>query len=360
MKVATLALALAMLAGCGGGADTSAETANATPETRLTPVQTIKLSAVDFNTTAKLTGEAEAEETVTVSAEVPGLVFRVDYDEGKEIAKGQRLAQVDSRVDQTRAGQLNANLAQSERDLNRALELQAKGLATEADIERARLAVKNNRYNLRMTRIGVGKSVVNSPVAGVVDKVHTEAGEYANPGQPLVTIVNYDTIVVRAGLPETRVRYARVGETVKIMIPALGLDREGTILRIGIQANTKNRTFPLEISVANTDRQIRPGMRAQVVLPTETFKDALLVPRDTVLDTRDGRFVYIVVNGKATRKAVKLGPDTGELVVVTEGLSSGQEIVNVGHHGLPKTADVEVTASKPCCSEALKAMEGGK
>lgn len=349
---AVMAGGVLSLSACGG-VKGEGEAVAAEPKAKLPVVETIKVESVEFASVFTLTGQSEADETVTVSAEIPGLVFRADFEEGDEVKAGQRLARMDVRIDQARAGQLRANLQQSQRDYERAQALYDKGLATQADLERARLAVQNNRYNLRQTSIGVGKSVLTAPISGVIDVAHITSGEYANPGQPLATIVNYDRVLVLAGIPESRLRYAKEGREVLVRFPALGVKRVGVIERIGVQANTKNRTFPIKVAIDNKDHLIRPGMRARVKLRGEEVAGALLVPRDVVIDTLEGPVVYAVSKGKATRREVKLGADYRDYVVLTEGIQPGEELVSVGQHSLPRVADVDVVKTRPCCRSVL-------
>ncbi len=353
-------LGVSLASGCGGkkeGVD-KAKAASVEPKSSRTPVETIKIDAVDFTQLVRLTGETEANESITVSAEIPGLVLETNFEEGATVEAGQWLARIDARIDRARAVQLEENLRQSELDHLRAVELEKKGLATTSDVERARMVVANNRSTLNMTRMGVGKSSMSAPIRGVVDKKYMHKGEYANPGQPLVRIVNLETIVVRAGLPESQLRHVREGTRLRVEVPALELVREGVVRRVGAQANTKNRTFPVEVVVENEDRAVRAGMRAIVEMPTQRIEDALLVPREVVLDTPKGPMVYVVEGGVASRKEVKLGPDRDDYVVLVAGVGVGAEIVRVGQHSLPRSAEVEVVGSSACCGEALKGEKG--
>ncbi len=361
VSLGMLLTAALLLVGCGGqGADAEKQkAASVEPKKVLPVVETLKVEPVEFVSTVRLTGESEADESVTVSAEMPGVLVTRAFKEGSEVTSGQRLARLDVRVDRARAGQLRANLRQSERDLQRTIELEEKGLATEADVERARLGVENNQYSLRQTVIGVGKSVIKAPISGVVDQVFMDRGEYANPGQPIATIVNYDKVVVRAGVPESRILFARVGQEVKVRVPALGVVRKGIIERVGVQADTKNRTFPVKIMVENADRVIRPGMRAMVEMAGERVNNALLVPRDVVIDTVEGKAVFVLQGDTATRRLVELGPDFKDYVVLTSGIKAGDQVISVGQHSLPRTSKVTVSKSTTCCREAVMGLKLG-
>lgn len=358
-------IGMLVLAGCqpkeeeGKGAPKAAEAQDVSKR-----VETVKLNAISFVGEATLVGETEADETVTISAELPGRVVASNFEEGATVDAKQWLIRVDVKTDRTRIGLLQENLEQAERDLKRAQDLKTRGLATPSDIERAELAVKNGQYNLRLARQGVSKSTVSTPIKGVVDKEHLKVGEYANPGMPVATVVNYETIVVRAGLPESELRFAQEGKKVKVKILALDIEREGVIRRVGVQANRNSRTFPIEVEVDNGDLGVRAGMRAEVKMPTQSYDNVVAVPRDALIEGVDTRFVFVNKGGKAEKRTIAIGPERGDNVVVTRGLSVGEEVVVVGNRDIADKEVIKVVRSGQCCgAQAALAPakgEGGK
>lgn len=348
---------LAIAPGCKPGDEEAAPGATAEAPRHIARVEVATISPVPFSATTTLIGETEADEAITVSAEAPGRILQANYEEGEPVVKGQWLARVEATVDRTRVGQLSTNLQQAERDLARLEELKGKGLATEAQIEQARLGVENARYNVKMTRAGISKTSVAAPIGGIVDRVFLEQGEFASPGAPLVTIVNFDTIVVRAGLPESQLTWATAGKAVKVRIVALDRVVDAKIRRVGIQANTRNRTFPLVIEVPNADHGIRPGMRADVVLSTEHYDAGILVPRNSVLESVDARIVFAVENDAAVRRVVEVGPGRGDFVLIRRGVSAGDKIVTVGQRLISNGEPVKVLADVPCCAAQLDALD---
>lgn len=350
--VALAALPLLLALGCKPKEEEKPAQAEA-PVKRASRVEVARISAVPFDAAITLVGQTEANEKITVAAEAPGRVTAVNYDEGQTVTKGQWLARVDASVDRTRLGQLQVGLEQARRDLARLKELKGKGLATDAQIEQAQLGVDNAEYNIRVTRSGLGKTTVNAPISGIVETVHTEAGEYANPGAPLVTILDWDTLLVTAGLPESDLPYAAPGKQVKVHITALNIDVDAKIRRIGVQANTANRTFPLIIEVPNADHKLRPGMRADVILQTERYEAGLMVPRDAVIETVDGRAVFVVEGDTAHRRFVEIGPGKGAYVLITRGVEAGQQVVTVGQRLLSDNEHVQILKTSECCQQQL-------
>ena len=332
----------------------------ATPESasKLTRVEVVKIEALDFTSSETLTGETEANEVVTVSAESPGRVLAVNMKEGGEVARNQWLIRVDAQMDATRLAQYRTTLEQSRRDRDRTRELLGKGLATPADMERAEMGLKNARTNIQMTRVGLSRSVVSSPIAGVVDKMMIERGEYAGPGTRVAMIVNYDTIIVRAGLPESLLPFASEGQSVNIKLTALDIETSGVIRRVGIQPDKNSRTFPLEIEVENSTRRIRPGLRADVNLPTVQRPDAVMVPRTALLESVKGSAIFVLGGeDKVERREVVVGGGKANHVFLTSGLKKGETLVVVGQQFLADGQQVKVLKSGVCCKKAFAGVE---
>jgi antitoxin (DNA-binding transcriptional repressor) of toxin-antitoxin stability system len=120
-----------------------------------------------------------------------------------------------------------------------------------------------------------------------------------------------------------------------------------------VQANVKNRTFPLELHIPNPTRALRAGMRATAQLDRALLRDVVAIPRDAVLPAVGGDEVMVAQAGKAVARRVTLGAGFKDYVVVTAGLSAGDQLIIRGHRALVQGEQVEVTAKGGCCAEAL-------
>ena len=118
---------------------------------------------------------------------------------------------------------------------------------------------------------------IKAPIDGVVDVRAVREGEYVNPGQAVVTLINQDDLWVRADVEETYIDRVRIGDKLTIRLPS-GLEREGAVIYRGVDASfatqrdvsrTKRdiKTFEVRLRVDNTDRRLAVGMTAYVLLP---------------------------------------------------------------------------------------------
>jgi len=119
---------------------------------------------------------------------------------------------------------------------------------------------------------------LHAPIDGIVDVRAARTGEFVNPGQPIITLVNPDDLWVRADVEETYVDRVKVGDKLRVRLPS-GEEREGTVFFRGVDASfatqrdvsrTKRdiKTFEVRLRLNNQDRHLAVGMTAYVLLPT--------------------------------------------------------------------------------------------
>jgi HlyD family secretion protein len=120
---------------------------------------------------------------------------------------------------------------------------------------------------------------ITAPIDGIVDVRAAREGEYATPGQPVLTLVNLDDLWIRADVEETYIDRVRQGDKLTVRLPS-GVEREGTVFYRGVDAayatqrdvsRTKRdiRTFEVRLRVDNSDRRLALGMTAYVMLPVK-------------------------------------------------------------------------------------------
>lgn len=335
-------LLLAMWAGaCNDGADASV--AN---ELLAMPVETLVMLPQTFVDRFEVIGTAEPLESVQVSTEIPGRVLAANFKEGEVVRRGQTLYRIDVEVDSARIDVLQSQVSSAKRELARMNNLAREGLATPQQVDQAETAVENAELNLRQARVGLSRNAVSSPIAGHVTRKMVDQGEYAAPGAPLAEVVIYDTIVIRALLPESEVRFVRPGTLLPVEIPALRRTVEGEVRRIDIVAKSPSLTYPVEIHLPNEDLSILPGMSARIQITREVLNDVILVPREAVLEGFHGQEAMVADKAeggtRASLRRIKLGPGHESMVVVADGLAAGDRLILRGHRGLVAGTRVEI------------------
>jgi RND family efflux transporter MFP subunit len=172
------------------------------------------------------------------------------------------------------------------------------------------------------------------------------------PGSPILTIADLADMRVDIRVPEDEVRFLTEGAQVDIQIPALGPEGKisARVHRIGLLANTKNRTFPVELAIQNADLRIRSGLLVLAAVKQVDLPSAIVIPRDAVVDGPEGASVMVVESGKCAQRKVTLGPGDEQVVVVESGLGPGDALIVVGQR-IARPGD-EVVIIEPEASAA--------
>lgn len=329
------------------GCDSEASQINDDGEVTPRAVETLVLSTTEFVDTFEVLGTAEPRQTVQVSSEVPGRILNAYVDEGTSVERGQALFRIDTEADEAGQEVLKTQVEAAERELERLEQLREEGLATGRQVDNARTELESARQNLRQSTVTVGKNTVRSPADGAVATRLHDPGEFANAGGPLAEIIDYTTIVVYAQVPEGQIRHVDNDETVlDVDVPALDDTFEGRVDRVALRPTDTSRTYTVEIHVDNDELRIRPGMRTRIHFERQIYEDAVVIPRDSILEGYDRREAMVVPGdeskGHAEIRPIETGPGTRDQVVVTDGLEAGDRLIRRGHRGLLGDAYVEV------------------
>ncbi|MEK6303957.1 MAG: efflux RND transporter periplasmic adaptor subunit [Acidobacteriota bacterium] len=185
----------------------------------------------------------------------------------------------------------------------------------------------------RLGGIGVSTSyTVSAPISGMVVKVSKAMGEQVAPGEQIVEIINLDTVWVEAPIFERDLSFlSRQAKPVFTTSAYPGVEFSGKILDIGAVINEQSRAATVTFEVPNRDGTLRIGMQANVRLDAGEGADALIIPKEAVLDNEGKKIVYVMLSGEEfQRREVTVGDEYGNKVAVLSGLQPGERVVTQG------------------------------
>lgn len=330
-----LVLLAAAVTGCGGSEAGATEDAGA--YVKVVNVETVTLEPRSFASTVRITGEAEPETDVTVSAEEAGTLERFVAARGARVGRGGVIARIDDAVlaAQVEEARAVAELARDRYERQRRL-WEEEGIGSEIAFLQAKSEAEAAEARHAQLRTRLNRTVVRAPVAGTVDDHLVEAGEVVQPGTPVARIVDASRLEVSGGVPERFAPRVSVGDSAQITFGILpGRVFEGRISFVGTAVDRRSRTFPIEIVMDNPDGDVKPYMIANVRVLMRRLENAIVVPRDVLLRTEDGQQAVVVVEGEngpvAEARDVTLGATSENEIVVTSGLEAGDRLVVSGY-----------------------------
>tara|TARA_B100000929_G_C15386127_1_gene379575 strand:- start:16 stop:858 length:843 start_codon:yes stop_codon:yes gene_type:complete len=267
-----------------------------------------------------------------MTSEMDGVIETINFEEADEVKKGKKLINISTKELTLRLKISETDLKLAETNLKRDEKLEARKLIPKSQLDQRLTQADRSRLNRDLAMINLRKSFISSPLKGTVKIRHVKVGEFVRKGDPLVEILDLDKVLVKVNIPEQEIMEIREGENVEVELYALS-DRQylGTVKTIGLEADSRSRTFPVEIMVDNQKRELRPGMLARVTFSKKISDEQIVVPRHTILERDNGRVVFLVDQDKAVKRMISTGQSLQDRVQVMEGLNVGDLLVVEGH-----------------------------
>ncbi len=326
-----LLLFLPLLA-CGRG-ESSGVMAAPTPEAaeKVVPVATLTTASREVVERISLPADLLPLRRAVLAAEVTGTVEKVRVEEGDRVATGRVLVEIDTRA--LRQGLAEAEAVHRHREVlyQRAEKLLAKKSITEQQFLDAVTERDVATAQLESARLALEKSRVTAPWPGTVAVRRVEVGDYVVPGQPVVELLDLRRLKARAPAPASDVPYLRRGLAAEVRLDVFPDEVfGGEITCLAAELDPAARTLDVDVEIPNPDGRLRPGMYARLEMPRRTLEAAVLVPLAAVVELEEEQVVYVVEEGRATRRPVELGALLGDEVVITRGLEAGEQLIVEG------------------------------
>lgn len=319
--------------------DRMAAQGNFSPPAAVVTTAAVKSSAWESRLTA--VGSLEAVQGVTVTAELSGKVVDIAFDPGAYVQAGDLLVQQDisSETAQLRANE--ATLALKKANYDRARELRAENVVTQAAYDQALAEYKQAQAAIDNIDSIIAKKTIRAPFAGRLGIRLVNLGQILEGGEPIVTLQNLDPIFVNFSLPQDQVARVALGLAVRVTVDALpGESIAGQITAINPQVDEATRNIRIQATVENVAERLRPGMFATVDLILPEENPVLVIPTTAVLYAPYSNSVFVLEKQTAEEKGapaltlrqqfVRLGEQRGDFVAVISGLEAGDTIVSTG------------------------------
>jgi len=272
---------------------------------------------------------------------------RADVEQARAALSMAEAAQDQNRIRQqdVQAAREQVRTAQAALDMAKASV--TRDYMSEEDVQAATAALNQAAANVAYVQTQIGYTYVRAPMDGVVTQCDVDPGEGATPGVPLLTITNNSSVYIRAQLPETEMGNAEVGQQATVTVDALsGRELFGDVIEIIPAADTTSRSFDMKVALANPDGKLKQGMFARITLVTAEADNAVVIPRDAVVDLGGQPSVFVVDGSKAAARAVTTGIHDRENVVVSSGVIEGDRIVVQGQHLLRDGQMISVSTAR--------------
>jgi membrane fusion protein, multidrug efflux system len=307
-------------------------------------------------------GTLEPEDMVQVTAEVDGVLAEVKFREGDRVTTNTVIAQIDPdryklEFDRAEAAYRRtvADAKNATATLARREALAKEQLVSIEDLNSTRTASERFEADVASAKAArdiaaqnLSRSAVKPRHGGVIDKRLVDTGTYIRTGTNIATLVDLARLRLRFKVSETESLRAGRGQAATFKVAATG-DREfrAQIYHVGEVADPESRQVEVLAWVSNPG-VLKPGFFAEVTLPSNSKKDALVVPETAIQASDRGFIAFVIQDNKVTVRPVELGPRTGGgRVEILTGLKAGETIVYEGSDRISNGATVTTEGRIP-------------
>jgi len=334
-----------------------------TLSSELVPFQEIDVYAKESGYVKKLYvdyGSRVKEGQLMAILEIPELEAQLQEDQGEvknatdEVARAQHMLKryqamyKPIHLEYTRVNGVFESkpglVAQQEVDDAQAKDLAAASQvdAGEAALEAAQGKLAASQSKLVHDQALFAYARITAPFAGVVTQRYANLGTLMQGGtssstqaMPLVRLSQDDLFRLVIPVPESSVRYIRVGDPVDVLVPALNRRFPGKVIRFSVDVREDTRTMHTEVDVPNPDRLLVPGMYAEASLTLEARDNVLAMPLEAVNHVGGQIMAYIVSpENKVEVRALTLGVQTSTDAEVVSGVADGEMVIVGDRSGL--------------------------
>ena len=350
---------LMMVALCALGAGSVA----AGPQQGPVAVKTAKATAVEETEPYVAVGRTVGSQEVKLTARVVGTLWERKGEEGEAVKKGDILYRIEDTIykanlkaAKAKAAELKAKLELAELEASRYMKSETQGGVSKSERDRVVLARDVAKAELEAAEAQVALCendlsycTILSPIDGVLGRYKYDAGNNVGPESgELRDVICADPIDVTVAIPEQRMFWAFEKRNVRKNAHLRMLRSDGREVPVELKLHAVDNkvdsatgTVMVRFRCANADGTLRPGAYVKLLMSARYDQPKLAIPLAALVFEGEKRFIYVVKDGKVEKRAVLVGEQQGDRILVESGLKADESFVIAGTHKLRDGCAVE-------------------
>lgn len=293
------------------------------------PVTTELVGRSNVNVNFTANGTFMANQELTLQSEASGKVLKIFKRKGDFVKAGQVIAQLDDELLQSELVIAQVGYDQTSRDLERYRNLSGTDAITRRQLEDIENGSRNAEAQLSMIKKRISHTTITAPISGYINDDHIEIGSLVNPGMPIVDIVNTQPLKLTVNLSESEIAQIALGDEVTVKAGVFP-DKEfkGKVIFTASKGDASLR-YQVEISLGGETDHIKPGMYGYAAFNYDR-QEAILINRKALISGLRNPQVFVVEEGRARVKPIKVASVGQDQLVLLDGLKEGEKLITTG------------------------------
>jgi membrane fusion protein (multidrug efflux system) len=305
-------------------------------------VSGIVVKTQTFDNNLSLSGSIEANEQVEIRSEISGIVEGIYFKEGSNVTKGQLLFKVNDIELRAQLAQAKTKEGLASENERRAKLLLEKEAISQEEYDVARADYKLAQSQIQLIQAQIAKTSVKAPFSGKIGLRSISPGTYITPALLVAKLVNISKLKITFSIPEKYANQVKANSNLSFTIAGSTEKYSAKIYAIEPEVQISTRTLQVRAIAENIDGKLLPGTFADVELPLDIIKDAIVIPSEAIIPVQNGKKVFISSNGQAKEVMIETATRTDASILVLSGLKPGDTVITNGVMSLKNETLVKV------------------
>ncbi len=275
-------------------------------------------------------GTVRPSKSATLSCRYGGTLTSLPVVQGQQVSKGEVIAVIESQSVRSTLDMMQAKLDQAKDGYERLKKVYESGSVPKVKMVEIETQLAEAEASVKIAQQALDDCTVRAPYSGVVSDVYVDEGVELTIAEPLVKVVDINSLEITIPVPESEIGNVEIGKAAALTVPALNDRRiECRVTKKGISASPLSHSYECTLKPTAGDGELMPGMVCKVRL-SGNGTEKIVVPANSVKTGTEGRYVWTVVDGTARRADVTVDGFSGDGVVITSGLQPGDKLIVSG------------------------------
>jgi len=302
-----------------------------TTKIKLIDIIALPLMSQTFKTYIEVQGRIDADENVSLSSEMPGTVTKINVKVGDEVAKGQVLAETDTRIVAQQISDLQTNLELATQVYQKQKNLWDQKIGTEIQYLQSKTTKESLEKKVSTMQEQIRMSRIISPINGTIDAVNIKIGQAIAPGVPAINVINFSNLKVKADVAESYSSRVKTGNEAQVVFPDMKDSITSKVNYAARAINNLTRTFGVEV-LLDGKKDYHPNMVAKLKINDyQSSAPKIVVPIKFIQKNTSENFVLLAVDGIVVKNMIKISREYNGLAEISEGLKEGDLLITEGY-----------------------------
>ncbi len=330
--VGAVLLGAALLSGCDN-VKISVNFRKPVPEKLPVRVKVEAVGSASSATTKTYVGRVEASKSTTVLSPFPAELEKINVQQGQTVRANQQVAKVYSAAVASTLSSARATMLQAQDAYDRLQAVKDNGSVPPVKLVEVETALARAKAALASAQKAAYDCSVKAPFAGTVSEIYCEEGEDIAIAQPIVKIVDLNSLEISISVPETEISSYAAGSVADVTVAAISdTPVRARLVRKGVDASVAAHSYDCRLVLETPLKNLMPGMICKVVFRASANDPELpVIPASVIRTDNAGRYVWTVSDGNVVeKKYVTTGDFAGKGVKILSGLETGDLLIVEG------------------------------